>query len=340
MNIKEFADHLGLSTATVSKALNDRSDIGQATKKRVTEAARRLGYSPSVPARNLRNGRTMTVALLLPSDNDYHTASFFMRINRGIQEELHLQGYSVIILVPADREDEQRLLEKIVTQGLADGVIIADTEVHDGRIEYLDQQGFPFVAMGRSLSLNGRFNSVDLNHEEMAAASVRQAVKHGYRRPALVTLEEDMMHGQCFAAGWQRAIADYRQSLEADARQIIYAQKNETGGYTAMKQLMAQPQPPDFVILINDLQLAGALQYRKQHGYQNVGLSCAITSSEIFTFMNPAPWFFRLDYEQTGRQLALALMNAVNKGDPVSHIVDVPLMCGQARAECKYAYRT
>lgn len=85
MNIKELAAYLNLSTATVSKALNNKSDISNHTRKKVLEAADKLGYRPNASARYLRSGKTGVVALLLPAtdDGNIHTASFFMAIARG-----------------------------------------------------------------------------------------------------------------------------------------------------------------------------------------------------------------------------------------------------------------
>ena len=63
--IEDLARRLGVSRSTVSKALNDRADVSQATKARVLQAADELGYQPSAAARNLRRQRSDKIGLVV-----------------------------------------------------------------------------------------------------------------------------------------------------------------------------------------------------------------------------------------------------------------------------------
>ncbi|WP_417869642.1 LacI family DNA-binding transcriptional regulator [Vibrio furnissii] len=323
MNIKEFADYLGLSTSTVSKALNNRSDIGEKTRKRVAEAAVALGYKPNVSARNLRSGKVNTVAMLLPvlSGDNILTASFFMRIAKGLHEVLHCHDVVPVIHITTDREEELALLQKIIDQKRADAIILADTEIHDERVEYLQERGFPFVTMGQSLSLNGQFNWVDFNYSVMGSESVEYALQQGAKNIAIVTLGSNSMHGELFLAGYKKRMMD--KGMHVQDEFIFYGDKTEFSGSDAIEKFSQLEHQPDFIIFINDFQYSGACNYLNANVPSFIGkenMLCAIVSSDFFSSSLSAKHSFDIDHHAVGKHLA-ELAIAASEGKAAQQIV-------------------
>ncbi|MBV8045039.1 LacI family DNA-binding transcriptional regulator [Pluralibacter sp.] len=323
MNIKELADFLNLSTATVSKALNNKNDISSHTRKKVQDAAERLGYRPNASARYLRSGKTGTVALMLPAadSGNIYTASFFMRIARGLQSTLKAQDIDPVIHLATDRQGERQMLQKIVEQNRADAIILTDTRIDDERIALLDALNFPFVTMGQSRALEGHFNWVDFNHEEMGRQCVRFALHKGARRIAVATLGPDSMHGLQFLQGCQQEMRV--NALLLDEGLTFFGTVAESSGEEAARQFMQQKEKPDFIIFINDFLLMGANHYLASLPGCKVNetrMLCAVASSDFSSRVMTSRCLFTVDHEEVGRRLGEAVLRVLEDNRPVTSI--------------------
>ncbi len=328
MNIKEFSRHLGLSTSTVSKALNNRSDVSEDTKRKVQEAAIALGYKPNVSARNLRSGKANAVAMLLPvlDGDNILTASFFMRIAKGLHDVLREHNVLPVIHIATDREEELTLLQKIIDQKRADVIILADTEVIDERIKYLHGRNFPFVTMGQSLTLEGNFNCVDFNYLVMGSECVEFALQNGARKIAIVTLGSNSMHGQLFLAGYKKIMAERGLPVLDDF--IFHGDKTEFSGVRAVEKFSALRDKPDFVIFINDFQFTGAYTYlsKSDKPYLNTqNMICAIAGSDFSSSSVPIKYSFNIDHNLVGRKLAELALSASEGKEAKQIVLDVHL---------------
>jgi DNA-binding LacI/PurR family transcriptional regulator len=153
VGIRELADHLKLSIATVSRALNDSREVSAATRRRVTEAAARLGYAPQQAGRSLRQGRSSTVGLMLPAKQpeESYTLPLFFPLADGIQSSLAHHALDLVLVQGRSDQGELGQVRRMVERRVVDGLILAVTLRHDPRIDYVAKQSFPFVAFGRSL---------------------------------------------------------------------------------------------------------------------------------------------------------------------------------------------
>ena len=151
--IRRLASHLDISIGTVSRALNGKPDVNEATRKRVLEAAEALGYVPNQSGRALRKGTTgiigfmMQTGTTITADGD----TFFMSVFDGVQTVLGRHELDLVALLCSSEVDPQEYLRRIVGRGFVDGLIISATQRHDPRIEFLAARHLPFIALGRSL---------------------------------------------------------------------------------------------------------------------------------------------------------------------------------------------
>lgn len=110
VTIEDISRQTGLSRGTVSRALNNRPDISQATKARVLEACRKLNYVPSQAARSLATGRNYSVSVLLDEQTDHAARSFLS----GIMATADLSNYSVTVLhLPTSDDARHARLERL-----------------------------------------------------------------------------------------------------------------------------------------------------------------------------------------------------------------------------------
>ncbi len=117
--IYDIAEQLGVTHATVSRALNDHPRISKATKQKVAAAAERLGYRPNYSARSFGTGRTKTIGLIVPD----LTNPYYVDYLRAAEQECIKNGYSLITLESAlSSEQEKACLEQMLEKR-CDGVI-------------------------------------------------------------------------------------------------------------------------------------------------------------------------------------------------------------------------
>src|SRR5208337_5063980 len=151
IGIRELARHLDISIGTVSRALNDRADVNPLTRQRVREAAAKLGYSPNQSGRSLRRGRTDLIAMIVPSGaDDTLINTVFLSVLEGVKRRLGEHQLDLAIFLESERNDRLGPVRRVAERGIADAVIISDTQSADPRVDYLAKLRKPFVTFGRT----------------------------------------------------------------------------------------------------------------------------------------------------------------------------------------------
>ncbi len=156
--IRRLAQHLDISIGTVSRALNGRPDVNEETRRRVLEAAERLGYVANQSGRSLRQGTTNIIGFMMQTGTEItgQGDTFFMSVFDGVQAVFARHKLDLVALLCSSEEDPTDYLRRVVARGFADGLILSATRRHDPRIEFLAERNIPFVTLGRSLTDAGR----------------------------------------------------------------------------------------------------------------------------------------------------------------------------------------
>jgi DNA-binding LacI/PurR family transcriptional regulator len=189
MGIRSLARQLDLSIGTVSRALNDRPDVNEATRARVKAAAERSGYVPNQSGRSLRRGCTGIVAAVIPSCGFIPSSeATFFQVLEGARRTFLRSGLDLIVLFCGPDESPLDNLRRIVSRRFADGVIVTQTRAADPRLSFLESAGVDYVAFGRSAGFED-YAWVDFDFEAVATEAVRLFVGDGHRRVALLLNE-------------------------------------------------------------------------------------------------------------------------------------------------------
>ena len=153
--IARLAQELGISTGTVSRALNGKPDVSEETRRKVLEAARRHGYAPNQAARSLAQGTTRAVGFVIelecPMCRSASTISSW-GYSTVCKACFARHGLDLFVLPCPTDQDRHAFLERFVARGVVDGIILAATRRVDPSIEFLQASGLPFVTFGRSTS--------------------------------------------------------------------------------------------------------------------------------------------------------------------------------------------
>lgn len=307
--IARLAHELGISTGTVSRALNGKPDVNENTRRLVLEAAKRLGYAPNQAARALAQGTTRSVAFMMDLDRETAASSeyFFMGVFDGVQSVLTRHGLDLLVLPRPTKELSLSFLERYVARGLFDGMILAATQRVDPRIDLLEAAGMPFVTLGRSTS-GTDYPWIDLDFEGVARAAIDRLVKKGHRRIAVTLPFGNINFGPVFEQA-------YRQALEAnglafDPRLVFVTRRNEEAGYELVDTMLAIPEPPTAILLIYEIVAIGIYRRLAELG-REPGKDMAVIGfrdEPTVRFLAPSLTCFSASLHEIGEDLASALL--------------------------------
>lgn len=251
--IVDVARAAGVSTATVSRVLNGNSKVDPDMALRVKKTIAQLGYRPSRAARTLRTQRSRVWALVIPDVRN----PFFTEMVRGIEDVAYASGYSLILCnTDEDGSKEQAYLELALAEQVA-GIILAPTHPHVSRLAEVLAQPVPIVTVDRKLE------GYDVDHVVVNnAAGAEQAVEHllerGYRRLACISGPLETTTGRERLAGFRHGLE--RHGIVAEEQLVRIGDFRETGGLREMACLLELEDPPDSVLVANNLMTIGALE--------------------------------------------------------------------------------
>ncbi len=145
-NIRDVANHSGVSIATVSHVINKTRNVSPATRKKVEDSIKALGYIPNSMARGFKTGSRKIIGCIIPDISNY----FWAVIIERIEDFLSSCGYRLIII--NTKETAQKELDgiKVLSAGMVDGLIIGSTLEDAQEIYDVLPQGFPIIFIDRT----------------------------------------------------------------------------------------------------------------------------------------------------------------------------------------------
>ena len=263
MNITEVARRAGVSRSTVSYALSGNRPVSAATRARIQRVIDELGYRPNASARALANGRTRGLGLVFPPASSHYT-DMQLEFIGSVAEAAAAAEHDVVLSASGDSD---RALRRLVQERRVDGVIMMEIRLHDQRIDYLLEAGFPFVTIGR-IADPERTRWVDLDHSALAAACVRQLAGLGHRSIAFVNRSEKLVR-----AGYESAHRG-QDGFQCAAQELGVAthayrcEDDAAAGEALIARILAEQPRTTAIVTVNEAALGGL--YR---GLAKAGLS-------------------------------------------------------------------
>lgn len=321
VTLKELASHLGLSITTVSRALAGYDDVSAATRRRVVEAARRLGYRPDPLGQRLRKGRTEAVGLVIPTPPGHFGDPFFLELAASLGESLQAHGLDLLVTACAPGPSELECYRRLVEGRRVDALVLARTRRHDERIRYLASRGVPFVCHGRSeLALS--FPYLDVDGEQGFLEATRHLIRLGHRRIGLINAPPELNFSRFRARGYARALEE--AGIAWDDALVVTGDLTEEGGYRAARELLARPGRPTAVLCANDWMAIGAMHAAREEGMQP-GEDLAVIGYDdipVARFTHPPLTTLRQPIREAGRRLTEMLV-AFMAGTPAEALQEV-----------------
>lgn len=227
VKLRDLASDLGLSPATVSRALNGFPEVSERTRAKVRERARDLGYRPNQSARKLVGGRSGIIALVVPQAASLASDTTFFGVIAGLSAALAGRDMDLMLHV-AVGDDPVEPYRRLLAKGVVDGFIVNTPRPQDPRIAYARQHGAAIVVHGRTAP-DVDYAYFDIDNRGLSRESASFLYELGHRRIALINGPADHAFAIERRAGIVDALAARGLPLPEE---FVFSEKmSETHGY-------------------------------------------------------------------------------------------------------------
>jgi LacI family repressor for deo operon, udp, cdd, tsx, nupC, and nupG len=260
--LRDVAELAGVSPRTVSNVVNGYVHVSAATRAKVEEAIEKLDYRPNILARNLANGRSGQIAVVIP----YLDTPYFAELLQAIIPRARDRGFNVLIdQTDGDPVHEAELIRRRARGFAYDGMIFSPLGLAQADLTQRDRD-LPLVVLGERSS-DGSFDHVGIDDVAASCEAVGHLISLGHRRIAAIG-DQPYRTGEAAqrrTAGYRRAHRD--AGLEVDDSLVIVTPRfNRVDGAVAMAELLDRKDPPTAVFAYSDLVALGAIRTIMERG--------------------------------------------------------------------------
>lgn len=254
ITIKEVAEYAKVSTATVSRVINNDSRVIDDTKERVLKAMDELGYKVNIVARSLKTNQTKTIGVMAPD----LSGDFFMYIAESMDKELAANGYSLVVCASHDSLEEEAKRLRHLAERLVDGVVVIPATDRGRHFRFLEEFGIPIVFVDRTVT-DFVVDAVLTENEEGAYEATKALISDGYSRIGFIGGKPEISTSKERFSGYSRALQEAGLPIEEEF--VRFGPPTLPFGYHAMEDMLKNDRSPDAWFLVNAFTHIGATNY-------------------------------------------------------------------------------
>ncbi|SUW64902.1 Galactose operon repressor [Buttiauxella agrestis] len=309
--MKEVALLAGVSTATVSRVINQTSYVEPVTQERVEKAMRELNYRRNAAALALAKRSGNMLGLLTGNLAD----PFFARLARGVEEVARHQGFRLMVCSGGHQAElEKSGLDFLINQG-CEAIVVHATRLPDHDLIRYSAHTPAMIVVNRYIpSIAPR--CIWLDNQSAAHKATRHLLENGHRCIACITSDLPIDDRRQRLDGYRAALAEY--GITPDKRWIISVPFNEEGGEAAAQKLLDSGIPFTAAFTFNDVMAAGMMRALHQRGIQLpkqlslVGFDDVVLARYLF----PALTTMHYPVERMARRAALLAIQLYQQDTP------------------------
>lgn len=259
VTIKDIAKKAGVSYATVSRALTNRPEVNEKTRRDIQKLAEEMGYKPNALARGLVTRESKTLGLIIPDI----TNPFFPEVARGVEEAASRSGYNVFLCNTNWDAEKERTYIEVLEEKRVDGLIVASVTDDAKTLEGFTRGGAPLVLVNRVLK-DIDTHYVVIDNLKGGYMVVEHLLGLGHKRIAFIGGLRHVEATRERLQGYMLALSS--GGIPVDDK-LVYsgAFKKESGYQNAMK-LLEVDQPPTAIFAANDILALGVIQAVQEAG--------------------------------------------------------------------------
>ena len=306
VTIYDIAQKLHISSATVSRGLNNHFSVNKKTQKIIIETARSMGYRSNLFAKNLRHQKTRTLGIIVQTLN----SNFIASVLSGIEQVANKAGYNLIISQSQESQAKEAINAEAMFNRRVDGLIVSlafDTK-NLSHFDSFFNKDVPVVFFDR-VSFGQSSTNVVIDNFKAGYEATRHLISQGCKRIAHIT-------GNLTRNVYADRMKGYKEALEEsnirfNEKYVVINNMDEVSALEAADRLMSMKPMPDGLFVANDNCAAVCMQAIKDAGY-SVPKDIAIVGFNndiISRVVNPKITTVNYPGEQMGTITANALIN-------------------------------
>lgn len=328
--IRDVARLAGVSTATVSRAINAPENVSPQTRERVAKAMQACRYHYNALARGFVTKQSSTLGLIVPSI----TNPIFAESIRGVQDYAHREGYQVLLGDTDYEYAKEARLCGVLRERQVEGLIITTTRLNGKALQDLLEDRFPFVLLYSTIR-RGPFSSVGVDNFRGGYTATAHLIHLGHRRIAMLaggfSFSDKSLHRW---HGYKKCLRDH--GLRYDPALVIQTRYTLESGREAIKTILSRERTPTAVFCSNDFMAIGAMQGAREAGVALPGGLSIVGFDDmaIAAFISPSLTTIRQPAHEMGRRGTEILLDRIRKGGgkPVHEILDTGIVARESTA--------
>ncbi|MEQ1552818.1 MAG: LacI family DNA-binding transcriptional regulator [Ferruginibacter sp.] len=313
MNLKELSKVLKLSISTVSKALNDSSEISAATKKKVVAKAKALNYHANPFASNLRSQKSKTIAVIIPAIAN----NFFSLAINGAESYAQGKDYHVLIYQTHEELQKEIAICKHLYNGRVDGIMVSLTRQTNDTAHFLDlkKKGIPLVFFDR-VAEKIDAPKITTDDYESAFIGMQHLLKTGCKKIAFLSISDTLSISNKRHDGFIDALKKHK--IKPEKNLMLACDNDENANKKKIKKLLTQKNKPDAIfacveeLAIASYEICEELKIKIPQDVKIISYSNLQTAS----ILNPALTTITQPAYEIGRKAASILFRLINKKEP------------------------
>ncbi len=319
VSLKDISKACGVSIATVSKALNDHSDISKETKSKIREVADKLGYHPNAAAQALKTNRSNNIGVLFVDEaNSGLTHDYFSHVLDSFKKKAEQEGFDITFInSDKSRNGNMTYLSHAIYRGF-DGVVIACVEFSDPQVDELIKSNIPVVTIDHSF-----YNRIAIVSDNIKGVKelVTYIYEQGHRKIAYVHGQEDTAVTQSRVASFYNTLQELGVNIP-DEYVVSSPYRNTDRAYEATNRLLDLEDPPTCILYPDDFAAFGGLNAIRRRGLR-VPDDISVAGYDgiaIARHISPRMTTVIQDTDRIGREAASKLIDLI--GNPKGTIIE------------------
>ncbi|MFP5110970.1 LacI family DNA-binding transcriptional regulator [Bacillaceae bacterium C204] len=253
VTMKDIAKYTGVSTATVSRVLNDNYPVNIETKKKVLKAIEELNYEPNLVAKNLRSRKSNLVAIIVADIKN----PYYVSIAKEIDDYLFEEGYSLITCSTDESIEKEADIIRLLLSKHIDGIVIAPSDSENSKLTGLIEQHVPIVLVDRKINVLP-IPFVGTNNFKEAYNLTEYLIKKGHEKVGVMTGKLNTSTGKERLEGFKMAMGNY--GLPIDEKWIFYGDFDEKQAYEVLSLFLKNNKDlPTALLSCNNLMTKGTI---------------------------------------------------------------------------------
>lgn len=323
MNINDIAQKARVSTATVSRVINNSTLVKPETRDKVLEVIEACGYTPSAVAKNLSVQTTHNVGVIFPDIEN----PFFSSALIGITQVAERQQYNVSFFNSDETTEKEQGCLNVIRQQRMDGVIVSPADTYDSNtrlmLEEFERQGVAVVLLDRDLE-GGVFSLVRAEDQQGSYSAVRQLLLEGHERIAIIVGSPSNRPVYDRFSGYRKAMEEFQIPIRPEY--VVRADQKSEIAYEVTETLMRLPEPPTAIFTCNNMMTLGCLRYCTEHGV-TIGKDIALIGFDDIEVLRDIGYGLSVvtrSSQEMGRIAMKLLLKRLENADSEKETVVVP----------------